>query len=804
MTRVRLPLVVLCLFAWSCGPPPQSLSIRPDYTSPGAIAAFGTRDGLLAGKSPGRITVSTLDGVEFTSIQAAISRAPSGSEISIPAGRYDEPILIEDKNLRLVGAGADATAIVAAQTALWVSGGNVEIQDLTLASRSVAESTAVAALTDTATRLVGCRVIGGTGPGILVTGTSDVHLEGNLVTGNMGGGLLIKGGRVTSFRNTLAANAVAGYVFSPTSHTSILGVLGDHDTVLDNWSGPRCVAMSRKGLIPPEVLASLVRIRSSILNSGGVGETLGIEAVGGLRRGGLNFLSDEPLPAPTFFTAPTRGDYTPVKEIAVKDRNGIEVGAIPSREYGEHLAGLAQGNLLEGKVWRAYLLSRFLPRNDRVRIEDAVQKTIYEQTGDALAKDRVGPFLHNVLALVEHVPPTWRLDALAGRLAEAFAAAHRTKVQFFDLFPGASPVFQKSLTERITAGLPSLPAVLTLQGNDARKLMLSGAFIEPTKEHQSSSKLQVIETIQNTWILKLNDKIAYLRNRTEGQAKKVKELDATVNNPHLFPPGKESKRQAILLEMLEKVRKEQAVDEADLARLVETRDAAPPTYVAEITGTLTHRTLQGAARVSVIGAPSGDILLDTPISLNHVDQWLQVEPLPTFGFLGMAQAPPKGDVDALLADLVAGAYIEGLAQSLVKELEVQVSRWERGLNDEKVRELLVELVYLHAPMFARARIERPRYEALLKQLTAADGGSPVRVEMGYDPDRGPAEQGVTLKVTPAPPRARLEADKARLETLYLPYWTLEPRLKTVLWDLLGTDLEEIIRYRKTLDRFMGM
>jgi len=277
-----------------------------------------------------------------------------------------------------------------------------------------------------------------------------------------------------------------------------------------------------------------------------------------------------------------------------------------------------------------------------------------------------------------------------------------------------------------------------------------------------------------------------------------------VNNPHIFPPGQVNKRRAILLEKLEKARKEQTTDEADLAVLVETRDAAPPTYVAEVNGTLTYRTIQGAARVSVIGAPSGDILLDTPISLNHLDQWLRVEPLPKFGFLGMAQAPPKGDLDALLAQHVAEAYLKGLVRSLVKELEVQVSRWERGINDDTVRERLVELVYLHAPMFARARNERPRYEALLKQLTAEDSGSPVRVEMGYDHDRGPAEQGVTLKVTPAPPRARLQVDKAHLETLYLPYWTLEPRLKTVLWEVLGADLEEIIRYRKTLDKFMGI
>ena len=804
MSRAKMPLVALCLFVCSCGPPPQSLTIRPDYTSLGAIAAFGERDSLLAGKGPGRITVSTLTDVEFTSVQAAITQAPSGSEVTIPAGRYNEPILIEDKDLRLVGAGSKSTVIVAAQTALWVSGGNVELQDLTLVSRSVAEGTAVAALTDTSTRLVGCRVIGGTGPGILVTGTSDVHLEGNLVTGNMGGGLLIKGGRVNSFRNTLARNAVAGYIFSPTSHTSIQDVLVEHDTVLDNWSGPHCVTMIRKGLIPQDVLSSLVNIRSSILNVGGVGETLGIEAVGRLRKGGLNFLSDAPLPAPTFFTAADEGDYTPVKEIQAKDRDGIEVGATPSKEYGVRLAELAQRNLLEGKAWRAYILSRFLPLDERVRLEDAVQKTIYKQTGDALAKERVGPFLHNVLALVENVPPSWRLDALAGRLAAAFAASHRTKVQFFDLFPGASPVFQKKLTEHLVAGLPGLPAVLTLKGSDERKLMLSGSFSEPAKESSSSSALQVIETIQNTWILKLNDKIAYFRKRTDGRAKKIKELDATVNNPHIFPPGKPSKRRAILLEKLNKAKKEQTADEAEMARLVETRDTAPPTYVAEVNGTITNRNIVGAARVSVIGAPSGDILLDEAISLNHLDQWLRVEPLPAFGFLGMAQAPPDGDLDALLADHVATAYLEGLTRSLVKELEVQVSRWERGLTDDNIREHLVELVYLHAPMFAKARTNRPRYEALLRQLTEADGGSPVKVEMGYDPDRGPAEQGVTLKVTPAPLLSRLQAEKASLETLYLPYWTLEPRLKTVLWDVLGADLQEIIRYRRTLDKFMNL
>jgi len=798
------PLIVLCLFAWSCGPVSQSLTIRPDYTSPGAIAAFDARDRLFAGKGPGRITVSTLTGVEFTSIQAAIHQAPSGSEVTIPAGRYDEPIIIEDKDLRLVGAGPENTAVVAAQTALWVSGGRVEIRDLSLVSRSLAEGTAVAAFTDTATRLVGCRVSGGTGPGILVTGTSDVHLEGNLVTGNMGGGLLVMGGRVRSFRNTLVRNAVAGYVFSPTSHTSIRQVLVDHDTVLDNWAGPHCTALERKGLIPPGVLSSLVRIRSSILNANGVSEALGVDAVAALRRGGLNFLCERPLAAPKFFTEPETLDFSPVMEITLKDRYGIEVGAIPSKEYGRRLAALAQRNLLEGKVWRAYLLSRFLPRDERVRLEDAVRKAVYEQTADVLAREQFGVFLHNVLALVERVPPSWRLDALAGRLAEAFKAAHLTRMQCFDLFPGASPVFQKALRERLRAGASDLPAVLTHSGDAGHKLMLSGTFTEEVRERSDSSKLQVIETIQNTWIFKLNEKITYLRRRTEGRAKKIKELDATVNNPYIFPAGKSSKRRAILLEKLAGFRKEQAAEEKELGDLVETRDAAPPTYVAEVTGTLTRRTIRAAARVSVIGAPTGKIILDEETSLNHVDQWLRLEPLPMFGFLGMAQAPPKDTPDVLLADQVAESYLDGLARSMVKELEIQVSRWERGITDDAARQRLVELVYLHAPMFARARELRSHYKKLLRQLTAESSAAPVEVEMGYDPDRGPAEQGVTLKVRTAIPRARLEAEKARLEALYRPYWTLEPRLKTVLWDLLGADLDEIMRYRKTLDRFMGM
>jgi len=479
------------------------------------------------------------------------------------------------------------------------------------------------------------------------------------------------------------------------------------------------------------------------------------------------------------------------------------VGAIPSKEYSAALAALAQRSLLEGKVWRAYLLSRFLPLDERVRLEEAVQKTVYAQTGTVLGQERVGVFLHNVLALVRQVPASWRLDALASRLAAAFAASHRTKVEFFDLFPAASPVFRKALSERLTADLPGLPAMLTIQGNGAHKLMFSGAFTEEAKERSESSKLRVIETIQNTWILKLNEKIAYLSKRTETRGKKIKELDATVNNPHLFPPGKVTRRQEILVEQLTKHRKEQATDEAALADLLARREAAPPTYVAEVTGTIGRRTIDGAARISVIGAPSGDILLDTALSLHRLDRWLRVEPLPRFGFLGMAQAPPGGELDILLADKVSAAFIEGMTRSLVKELEVLVSRWERGLTDATVQERLVEQVYLHANAFAAAGAKRPRYEELLRQLTGTTA-SPVVVEMGYNPDRGPAEQGVTLKVTPAPSRAALEAEKARLETLYLPYWTLEPRLKTVLWDLLGADLDEIVRYRKTLDRFIGM
>ncbi|MBM4371839.1 MAG: hypothetical protein FJ098_09305, partial [Deltaproteobacteria bacterium] len=600
MTRAETTLAFLAVLAAACGPATPKLTIRADFTSAEAITTFGMRERILAGQAPGRVTVSTLDGVDFPTVQAAIDRAPPGSVVTIPEGRYEEHLVLEDKVLRLEGAGAARTAVIAAQTALWVSGGEVEVRGLTLVSRSVAESTAVTAFTDTRSRLTDCRVLGGTGPGVLVGGTSTVYLEGNTVTGNMGGGVLVTGGAVTSFRNTLVRNAVAGWVFSPTSHTAIGSVLLDHDTVLDNWSGPRCLSMARRGLIPPEVLAERIRLRGSILNAGGVDECLGPAAAEALRRGALSFFSDGPLPAAGFFRSQDPWDLTPSREIAQKDRDGLELGATPSPEAAERLAAQAQRSLLEGKPWRAYLLSRFLHEEERLRLEAAVQKAIYDQTGSVLGQERVGIFLHNVLALAERVPPSWRLDVLAARLAQAFAAAHRTRVESFELFAAAPPAFRQALEARLAAGLSALPAVLTDQETGARKLMLSGALQGGPRQRLEVAPFQVAETVQNTGIPRLSEKIAFLRGRTDSRGKKIRELDATVSNPHLFPPGKDEKRKEILQDQLAKLREEQAGEEATLAALVAERDAAPPTFEVRLSGAVSRRIVEGEVRLSLI------------------------------------------------------------------------------------------------------------------------------------------------------------------------------------------------------------
>ncbi|MBM4372929.1 MAG: hypothetical protein FJ098_14845, partial [Deltaproteobacteria bacterium] len=233
-------------------------------------------------------------------------------------------------------------------------------------------------------------------------------------------------------------------------------------------------------------------------------------------------------------------------------------------------------------------------------------------------------------------------------------------------------------------------------------------------------------------------------------------------------------------------------------------DAAPPTFEVRLSGAVSRRIVEGEVRLSLITAPSGEILLDSTETLRREDTWLQVDPLPALGFPGLAAAVPGGDPAALLAERTAEAFLLGIARGLVKELEVQISRWERGLTDDANREQLVELVYLHAPALAAARQARPRYEELLRLLasTPADA-APVSLELAYDPARGAGEQGVSLTVLPAPPRAALEDERLRLETLHQTCWTLEPRLATILRDLLGTDLDEVLRHRGTLDRLMA-
>src|SRR5262245_1401795 len=134
-------------------------------------------------------------GCQFTTLAAAVAAASSGDKIKLDAGTFDGGVTI-DKNISLVGSGAEDTTITGSSPIVAIgSGATATISSLTITGGSTGSGD-------------------GFGGGIANAGT--LVLRDSTVTGNtalLKGGGIYNSGHLSVFKSTVSGNATAGTGF---------------------------------------------------------------------------------------------------------------------------------------------------------------------------------------------------------------------------------------------------------------------------------------------------------------------------------------------------------------------------------------------------------------------------------------------------------------------------------------------------------------------------------------------------------------------------------------------------------------
>ncbi len=169
-------------------------------TASESLAQVSTQD-VAEAREPTAVLRVSADGSEaYSTIQAAVNAAPIGALVEVLAGEYPEQVLIE-KSLTLVGAGHDATRVVAAdetQHALEVRGARgVQVKGLRFSSKgqhrdgSIGPG-AIVMVTASELRMEACAVVDGPHNGMVVGEHSKVELVGILVAAVWSEGIVVK------------------------------------------------------------------------------------------------------------------------------------------------------------------------------------------------------------------------------------------------------------------------------------------------------------------------------------------------------------------------------------------------------------------------------------------------------------------------------------------------------------------------------------------------------------------------------------------------------------------------------------
>jgi hypothetical protein len=789
---MMLALVVGCSGAVVKAPVPQNPALRLQQKAEEVSKALGVP--ALAGQ----VTVPAMPGKLFASLQEAVDLAPNGAELLLSSGRFQGPVLVKDKTLIIRGDGARRSFVIGQGTVLTLANANVELRDVGLVSNDRSAGLPVLSISGGASRVEACIVAGGGGPGILIAGKGFTSLLRNHLLSNLGGGLLLQGGRIDSVANVMNLNGVAGVVFGPSSPDAISLFRSQHDTILDNWKGSLCHSLVRTGLTPPQDLARHIFIEQAFLNPDGLDDVFGPGAARMLAGEAANILIPDQKAAAAIFADPEASDYSPRAPLQTSDKLGLETGALQSADATRILDGKTSDALATGRLALAYNLCRFLPRDRSLEIAAQV-KTRLDQALATPEATSNGVLLHNVLAVAVTAPPSWNLLSALDRLALSFHEQHSVQVVPFDLFGKASEAFRKNMTE-VLDSQSSLWPFIPVKGRDLeRKVMLSGDINQAPVIKEESSPISVRESVTNGYIPKLESTVKVYRSRVTQNEKKIKVMKAKLSNPHIFPPGPPSKRKQLLEAQLDAAEKEQAEAQSTLDSLQKELDAAPVNYVVDLKGEVRQREIRAGSWLSVVMAPSGDILLDRQDKLNHVDRWVELAPLPAFNFAGLKQTPPSLAGDEIFAARIAVTLLSGVIEHELATFDELLTKWESGKATLQDISTLADLLYLHALNLRAAHLALPRKAQVDGALRDGADGQPVRLKLAYDDARGKAEAGVVMDLQLAPPKASLEEERATLEALFGGYWKLGARVEKAAVAVLGSPLEEIIYLRGRME-----
>jgi hypothetical protein len=798
-------LLCLLLPATLLAAPPQGdkndkkQTIRPGYTSDQVVKAFEKRYGLAEPKAkPGKVSIEGDDSL-FETVSQAVQAAPDGAVISLGPGVYRESIIVTGRKLKLVGAGPDKSLVVATETALFISRSDVTIEGVALWSLSVGADVSVVAISESTVRMVDCRATGGTGPGIIIAGRgSEATLSGNLVTGNMGGGLRVQGGTVRMMRNTVVRNALAGVVMAASVPGAVASFSLWHDTILDNWGGTRCASFLRTGVIP--VVPLDLSLEASVLNSTGLADTFSPALAAEIKDGGKNFLSDQPLPAADYFLDPSQDDFRPRAEVRL-DALGLELGSLPSPAGMEKLKPLLSNALISEKLQIAYRASLFLPFSKRAEAHEQIKQLLYSWVDDYLKTNRLGARLFAALGLAQVVPPDWRAGVILDKFLTGFADRYTYALKPLNFFAD-----KPQLGDRVIAylkGRTSLfPRYVVDSTQSPNSYVISGRVEKPMASKAISRPFKLSRTLPNPYFEKAQLATRMLESMKKENLKKIKELEDTLANPHLANKLKENSAYRTSIEKkLASLKEEQARIETQLAELAAQAADTKEQFDIQFSGEIKDTTAAGTVFVTFVAAPSGEILLDATQDVRFTYTSAKVKPLPDFGYEGSELTGVEAEsLDELAARTIADMLLYAVIGKETTQLKELLEQFVRGLIDNAAEDKLVELLLLNAPLYEKALAVRPEYEQLKAQAAMQPAGE-IDVTLGYNPNQGSNKKGVTIEVR-FDDRANLPARLVELETIYRPYWELQPLIDEFLRLRYGLNDKALFQNRQTLNTLL--
>ena len=793
----------LPILLWGCGPGrnSQRLEVRAGYTSEQVIASFEKRYGMQERNNEegeGLVSVEGLDQA-FRSVAQAVAAAPEGAVVSLGPGIYRESVVVSGKKLVLRGAGRDRTIVLAKETALYVSRSSLSIVGIGLWSLTMGEDVSVVALSEAQADLSDCRISGGTGPGLIIAGKTTVAtLTGNIITGNMAGGIRVQGGRVNLLRNVVTRNARAGLVLSPSSPGAIRKLSLWHDTVLDNWHGHRCVSFNKSGVVPVAPL-DRYRIEATILNSGGIGETFSEEFYGVVKEQGRNFISAGPLPAPKFFVDADKDDYRPTAELQ-RDEIGLELGSLPSIGGTTKLGSLVSNAIISEKLQLAYLASLFQPTQEREKAHEQIKQVLYNWTADFLKHQRLGSRLFAALGLARVAPPHWRVEVILEKFLAGYVQRYTYSLKPLNFFADDQGL-GAIIIEYLKGKTSLFPRFVVEKEGSANAYMMSGRVTKPLADSEVKRAFSVPHVIENPYFAKLNSAVRRLESRRGEVQKKIDDIEYTLTNPHFNPKVKKNSRYRTGLENKQaSLQKEKDRLDTQLASLTAQVENTGGKFDLVVEGEIRDVHVKGEIFATFVAAPSGEIMLDAtrPVAFRHTA--VEVNPLPDYGFQGKTIVAEDAGAQQQAAKVIADMMLHSMIREETGQLRRLLNLFIRGVIENTQEDKLVELLLLNANLYGKALELQTEYHWLKKEL--AKKKPEVDVRIGYDPSKGADRLGVTVEVVHND-RRKHEMRLEELENIYKPYWELQKSIDEFLRIRFGLTRKLFFESRDLLEKLVG-